>query len=142
MGSQAELSVPDLEQGIADADVRDGAPLIGHARGEAVILVRDGGRVHALGATCTHYGGPLAEGVVAAGAVHCPWHHACFDLATGRAGGPAIAPLACYDVELVGGKLRVGAKREVAKPDILSPASVVIVGGGPAGVACAEALRA
>jgi len=142
MGSQAELTGPDLKQGVADGDLREGAPLLGHADGEAVVLVRDGGRVHAVGATCTHYGGPLAEGIVAGGAIRCPWHHACFDLATGRAHGSALSPIACWDVALEGGRIRVGAKRAPATPaDPGGPRSVVIVGGGPAAVACAEALR-
>src|SRR3569833_2258029 len=143
MSSDAPLSGPDLAAGIPDADLREGTPLLGHAHGEAIVLVRDAGRVHAVGATCTHYGGPLAEGLVERGVSHCPWHHACFDLATGAARGPASAPIACFDVELVGGKLRVGERLE---PDHLTvpagvPASVIIVGGGAAGVACAETLR-
>jgi nitrite reductase/ring-hydroxylating ferredoxin subunit len=141
MGSQATVSGPDFSQGVADADVREGVPLLGHVGDDAIVLVRDQGKVHALGASCTHYGGPLAEGNVFDGAIHCPWHHACFDLATGTAGGPAIAPVACYDVALDGGKLRVGAKREVKPAATTGPSSVVIVGGGPAGIACAEALR-
>jgi NADPH-dependent 2,4-dienoyl-CoA reductase/sulfur reductase-like enzyme/nitrite reductase/ring-hydroxylating ferredoxin subunit len=142
MGSQAELSGPDLAVGISESDLAEGQPLLGHAGGEAVVLVREHGQVHALGATCTHYGGPLAEGTVYDGAIHCPWHHACFDLATGRAHGPAMSPIACYDVALVGGKLRVGAKRDVKTAPVDGPKHVVIVGGGAAGVACAEALRA
>ena len=143
MGSQASLTGPDLEQGVAASDVREGAPLLGHAAGEPVVLVRDGGQVHAVAATCTHYGGPLAEGLVFDGAIHCPWHHACFDLATGKAHGPALAPIACFDVKLENGKLRVGAKREPGKPAAAGgPKAIVIVGGGAAGVACAEALRA
>jgi NADPH-dependent 2,4-dienoyl-CoA reductase/sulfur reductase-like enzyme/nitrite reductase/ring-hydroxylating ferredoxin subunit len=142
MGSQAELSGPDLAAGVAEGDVREGEALLGHAGGEAVVLVRDGGTVHAVGATCTHYSGPLAEGIVADGAIHCPWHHACFDLATGRAHGPALAAIACYDVALEGGKLRVGAKKTVPNAPVAGPKHVVIVGGGAAGVACAEALRA
>jgi apoptosis-inducing factor 3 len=142
MGEQAPLSGPDLKQGVPDADVREGAPLLGHIDGEAVVLVRDAGKLHALGASCTHYGGPLAEGRVFGGAIHCPWHHACFDLATGRAHGPALSPIACWDVALEGGTIRVGAKRDVAAPAApAGPKAVVIVGGGAAGVACAEALR-
>src|SRR4249920_2094870 len=110
MGTDAALTGPDLQQGVADGDVREGVPLLGHAGGEAVVLVRDGGKVHALGASCTHYGGPLAEGAVFDGAIHCPWHHACFDLKTGRPRGPALAAVACWDVQLDGGKLRVGGK--------------------------------
>lgn len=142
MGSEAPLTGPDLQAGVADGDLHEGTPLLGHAGGEAVVLVRAAGRVHALGASCTHYGGPLAEGNVFGGAIHCPWHHACFDLATGRAHGPAIAPVACYDVTLEGGTIRVGARRDVATPSVTGPDAVVIVGGGAAGVACAEALRA
>ena len=143
MSSDAPLSGPDLAKGIPDADLRDGVPLLGHAHGEAIVLVRDEDRIHAVAATCTHYGGPLAEGLVTRGAIHCPWHHACFDLETGTPRGPAITPLACYDVALAGGKIRVGARQQ---PEHLTvpagaPASVVIVGGGAAGVACAEMLR-
>jgi NADPH-dependent 2,4-dienoyl-CoA reductase/sulfur reductase-like enzyme len=141
MGSQATVSGPDLGAGIPDADLREGTPLLGHVGEEAVVLVRDAGRVHALGATCTHYGGPLAEGIVSGGAIHCPWHHACFDLATGTPGGPAIAPIACFDVRLENGTIRVGAKRGPAPKKAAGPGHVVIVGGGAAGVACAEALR-
>ena len=141
MGGDQSLSGPDLEAGVSDTDLKEGVPLLGHAGGEAVVLVRDGGQVHALGATCTHYSGPLAEGRVFDGAIHCPWHHACFDLKTGRPGGPALAPIACFDVKLDGGKIRVGAKRTPATPEAKGPASVVIVGGGASGVACAEALR-
>jgi NADPH-dependent 2,4-dienoyl-CoA reductase/sulfur reductase-like enzyme/nitrite reductase/ring-hydroxylating ferredoxin subunit len=142
MADQAPLTGPDLKKGVSDADVRDGVPLLGHVDGEAVVIVRDGGRAHALGATCTHYGGPLAEGRVFDGAIHCPWHHACFDLATGRAHGPALSSVACFDVVLENGTLRVGAKRNVAPAPRPEPKAVVIVGGGAAGVACAEALRA
>jgi nitrite reductase/ring-hydroxylating ferredoxin subunit len=142
MGTQASPTGPDLKQGIADTELREGVPLLGQVDGEAVVLVRDGGKVHAVGATCTHYGGPLAEGRVFGGAIHCPWHHACFDLATGKAGGPALAPIACWDVALEGGTSRIGARRESHPVERAEPRSVVIVGGGAAGVACAEAVRA
>lgn len=141
MGEQAPLSGPDLKQGVAESDLRDGAPLLGHADGEAVVLVRDAGTIHAVGASCSHYGGPLAEGRVFGGAIHCPWHHACFDLKTGHAGGPGLAPIACFDVALENGTIRVGGKKDVKAPDAGGPKSVVIIGGGAAGVACAEALR-
>jgi apoptosis-inducing factor 3 len=133
---------PDLKHGIAEADLREGQPLLGEFDGEPVVLVRDQGRVHALGATCTHYGGPLAEGIVARGTIRCPWHHACFELATGKPHGPALAAVACFDVASESGQIRVVGKREVAPPpQVAGPASVAIVGAGAAGVACAEALR-
>ena len=141
MGGQTPLTGPDLKAGVPEADVKQGAPLLGHLDGEAVLLVRDAGRVRAIGATCTHYGAPLVEGTVSGGAIHCPWHHACFDLATGGARGPAITPLACWDVAVDGGRIRVGARREISAKETAEPKSVVIIGGGAAGIACAEALR-
>src|SRR5689334_2460479 len=126
MGSQTPTSGPDLKVGVAEAELRD-TPLVGHVDDEAVLLVRDGQHIRAVGATCTHYGGPLAEGIVFDGGVHCPWHHACFDLATGRPHGPAIAPLPCWDVVLDNGRIRVGARREISTPTLRRPERVVIV---------------
>ncbi len=144
MGSQAGVSGPDLAAGIADHDLGS-EPLVGHVGEQAVLLVRDGTQVRAIGATCTHYGGPLAEGIITrtggTAEVRCPWHHACFDLATGHPRGPAIAPLPCWDVVLENGRIRVGKQRDVKPAAIEAPKRVVIVGGGAAGIACAEALR-
>jgi nitrite reductase/ring-hydroxylating ferredoxin subunit len=79
-GGATELSGPDLAQGVAVTELAEGKPLLGHANGEAVIVVRLGNDVHAIGASCTHYGGPLAEGLVEGHTIRCPWHPACFDL--------------------------------------------------------------
>src|SRR5207237_5102564 len=97
-----------------------------------------------VGATCTHYQGPLPEGLVAGETIRCPWHHARFSLRTGEAeGAPALNPIACFAVERKGAKVSVGRKREatfqVACP--LNPRSVVIIGAGAAGASCAEMLR-
>src|SRR5512132_287798 len=85
MAEQAQLSGPDFGAGIDAATLADGATLLGHAHGEAVLLARIGNEFLAIGATCTHYGGPLAEGAVVGDTVRCPWHHACFSLRTGEA---------------------------------------------------------
>jgi NADPH-dependent 2,4-dienoyl-CoA reductase/sulfur reductase-like enzyme/nitrite reductase/ring-hydroxylating ferredoxin subunit len=143
-GDQKELSGPDLGIGIDEALLGQGATLLGHASGEAVLLVRRGGDVLAIGATCTHYGGPLAEGVVENESVRCPWHHACFDLRTGVAErGPALNPLPCFEVARGGGRIRVGARKpEVAPaPPAAAPRSIVIVGAGAAGDSAAATLR-
>src|SRR6185503_16518772 len=101
----------DLTKGISLADVADSGFLLGHVGDEAVLLVRQGAEVFAIGAECTHYHGPLAEGVVADGAVRCPWHHACFDLRTGEAlHAPAFSPVACWRVEQKDGIVIVGDK--------------------------------
>src|SRR5712691_6292113 len=104
---------PDLAQGIPLADVGDNAMLTGHVGEDAVLVARRGDAFFAIGATCSHYGGPLAEGVMAADTVHCPWHHACFSLRTGEAlDAPALNPVACWRVEVRDGKLFVRAKIE------------------------------
>ena len=69
---------PDLTQGVAPADLAEGAMLTGHVGGEEVLLVRRGGKVSALAAHCTHYHGPLADGLIVGDTIRCPWHHACF----------------------------------------------------------------
>ena len=112
---------PDLRQGIAFGDLPDGGMLAGHADGEAVLLVRRGEDIFAVGAVCTHYGGPLAEGLVVGETVRCPWHHACFSLRTGAAlRAPALNPASCFRVERRGGAVYVREKLENAAPRALT----------------------
>lgn len=144
----AELSGPDLAKGVALADLADGGKLVGHAAGEPILLVRRGQEVFAVGAQCTHYNGPLVDGLVVGDTVRCPWHHACFDLRNGEAlRAPALSPIACWSVEQRDGKIFVGEKlaqpkpAPLAKPAGTAPDRVVIVGGGAAGFAASEMLR-
>lgn len=142
MGASQELKGPDLGAGIDASQLREGEPLLGHAAGEAIVLVKAGGEVCAVGAACTHYGGPLAEGIVERGTIRCPWHHARFDLRTGAAERPGRDPIPCYGIEQQGGRVRVGARISPAQPRAAAgPRSAVIIGGGAAGNACAEELR-
>ena len=144
MGGETKLTGPDLAQGIAITDVADGGVLLGHAQGEAVLVARRGAELFAVGATCTHYGGPLAEGLVVGDEVRCPWHHACFSLRTGEpVRAPALNAIACFDVTTRDAKLYVLGKRDLATVRLadVGPTSVVIIGAGAAGNACAEALR-
>ncbi len=143
---QAQPVGPDLALGILSAELPDGAKLVGHVAQEAVLLVRSGPDVFAIGAHCTHYSGPLADGLVVDGAVRCPWHHACFDLRTGEAlRAPALTPVDTWQVEQRDGKIFVGEKRAQAqarrRPKSGEPSRIVIVGGGAAGFAAAEMLR-
>src|SRR6188474_695231 len=111
MGGEQKLTGPDLAAGIALAELRDGAMLVGHAHGEAVLLARRGGEVFAVGATCTHYSGPLGEGLVVGDRVVCPWHHASFDVRTGEACAPAFNSIPCFAVEARGDQLVVLGRR-------------------------------
>jgi NADPH-dependent 2,4-dienoyl-CoA reductase/sulfur reductase-like enzyme/nitrite reductase/ring-hydroxylating ferredoxin subunit len=139
---------PDLVRGIALADLPDGGKLVGHCGGDSVLLVRRGTEVFAVDAACTHYGGPLVDGLVVDDTVRCPWHHACFDLRTGEAlRAPALSPLACWTVVLREDRIFVAGKRKrpaaKARADATgeTPERIVIVGGGAAGFAAAERLR-
>jgi NADPH-dependent 2,4-dienoyl-CoA reductase/sulfur reductase-like enzyme/nitrite reductase/ring-hydroxylating ferredoxin subunit len=161
-GHDEPLSGPDLAAGVKVSDVPDEGTLLGHAHGESVVMVRSRGEVFAVGAMCSHYGGPLAEGIVAEGTIRCPWHHAAFDLGTGESlRPPALKDIACWKVDVHAGVARVAAKH--APPDDFSlapqtaahrassrpaiggrgdwPESVVILGGGAAGECAAETLR-
>src|SRR5512144_773100 len=114
---QSKASGPDLAQGISLALLADGGRLAGHVGDEDVLLVRRGSTVFAVGAHCTHYHGPLAEGLVVDDTVRCPWHHACFDLHTGEAlGAPAFDALACWTIEQRDGKIFVQTKKAIPKP--------------------------
>jgi NADPH-dependent 2,4-dienoyl-CoA reductase/sulfur reductase-like enzyme/nitrite reductase/ring-hydroxylating ferredoxin subunit len=137
---------PDLTQGVAIADFADGK-FLGHVGDEDVLLVQSGDDIFAVAAHCTHYHGPLAEGLITAESVRCPWHHACFDLRTGEAArAPALSPIACWNVERRDGRVFVKEKRAQPKPrgraaKADAPQKIVIVGGGAAGFAAAEMLR-
>ena len=141
--SSGELQGPDLEAGVELEEVPEGRPFLGHAHGEPVVLVRRGGDVCALAAHCTHYGGPLAEGLVVGDTLRCPWHHARFSLDTGEAkGAPALNAVACFEVRRAGARVSVGAKKGLPVRTVRDgPASVVVVGSGAAGAAAVEALR-
>jgi NADPH-dependent 2,4-dienoyl-CoA reductase/sulfur reductase-like enzyme/nitrite reductase/ring-hydroxylating ferredoxin subunit len=143
----AKPSGPDLSQGVALADLADGSLLMGHVDDEQVVLARSGAEVFAVGAHCSHYHGPLAEGLLVGDTVRCPWHHACFSLRTGEAvAAPALAAIDCWAVDQRDGKIFVKEKRAEkprprVKPAGAIPDRVVIVGGGAAGFAAAEMLR-
>ena len=144
---QSKPTGPDLTSGVATDAIADGTMLAGHVGEDPVLLARRGNEFFAVGATCTHYGGPLAEGLLVDDTVRCPWHHACFSLRTGEAlRAPALSPIACWSIELRDNKVFVGEKVATA-PSIRvaagreSPRKIVIVGGGAAGFAAAETLR-
>src|SRR5580698_4362000 len=102
---------PDLTLGVALSEFT-GETLLGHVGDDDVLLVRAGPDIFAIDAQCSHYHGPLAEGLVVGESVRCPWHHACFDLRTGAAlRAPALSPLACWKVEERAGRVFVTEKR-------------------------------
>jgi apoptosis-inducing factor 3 len=137
-------SGPDLSAGIPAADVAEGAMVAGRVGDDEVVVVRKGGKLFAVSAHCTHYHGPLAEGLLVGETVRCPWHHAHFSLQTGEAiAAPALGPLTCWQVDERDGQIAVKSRKAPSPSKKAgSPAErFVIVGGGAAGFAAAEMLR-
>ncbi|HEX9755237.1 MAG TPA: FAD-dependent oxidoreductase [Gemmatimonadales bacterium] len=145
MAEHGPSTGPDFTRGVPESDLADGIPLAGQVDGESVLLVRQGDRCFAIGGACTHYGGPLAEGLVVGRTVRCPWHHARFSLETGEAlGAPALNDVPVYEVVPRDGTVFVKDKRDARSPPRVpraAPESIVILGAGAAGHAAAEQVR-
>lgn len=148
---QSEATGPDLSKGIRFSEIPDGGMIGGHVGDQPVLVARSGQEIFAIGASCTHYGGPLADGVIVGDTVRCPWHHACFSLRTGEAlRAPALKPVSVWGIERTGDTVRVtievpaldGATHQgSAVSRVSDPRSILIIGAGAAGSAAAEMLR-
>ncbi len=91
----------------------DGKPRRVEVDGTPVLLLRQGNRVRAIGATCPHLGGPLDEGAIAGNTVTCPWHGSVFNLEDGALiHGPAMTPVAAYEVRVKDGRIEIRANAE------------------------------
>ena len=138
----------DLAAGIPIGELQDDAMVAGRVGEEDVLVVAHGTDLFAIGAKCTHYHGPLVDGLVVGDTIRCPWHHACFSLRTGEAlKAPALDPVSCWRVERADGCIFVRERfdhtpqRRLADRRSSWPNSVAIVGGGGAGLAAASMLR-
>jgi NADPH-dependent 2,4-dienoyl-CoA reductase/sulfur reductase-like enzyme/nitrite reductase/ring-hydroxylating ferredoxin subunit len=148
MGS---TNTPDFTKGFPVDDLQNGGMIQGRVGDEDVILARHADEFFAVGAGCTHYHGPLADGLIVGDELRCPLHHACFSLRTGMAlCAPAFDAIPCWRVERVDNRVFVREKlpalaqypeADAQNPPPNSPSSVVIVGGGAAGLAAADMLR-
>src|SRR6202035_1980242 len=142
---QGSPAGPDLTRGVRPEDFKNDM-LLGHVGDEEVLLARTGSEIFAIDAHCSHYHGPLADGLVVGTSVRCPWHHACFDLRSGESlRAPALSPIDCWKVEQRDCKIFVKEKLPQPKVKSAPPKDgvnrIVIVGGGAAGFAAAEMLR-
>ncbi len=146
MSEDSKPSGLDLTKGVPLTEFKDGK-LLGHVGKEDVLLVQAGNEVFAIEPTCSHYHGPLAEGLVVDDTIRCPRHHACFSLRTGEATRPpALNALAVWEVTRDRDRIGFSASVKLPKPSAPhrtapTPEKFVIVGGGAAGFAAAETLR-
>lgn len=100
----AALPVAELDEGKligAELDV-DGQPV-------PIVLLKQGNKVMALGAVCSHWGGPLGEGKLIDGdCVECPWHGSQFAMADGAVKqGPAAFSQPRFETRVREGQLEV-----------------------------------
>lgn len=144
-GEDKQSNSVDFSLGVDLHQIVEGGLLAGNVSGESALLVRRGGEFFIIGASCTHYHGPLEKGLLVGDSIRCPWHHACFDIRSGKAlRAPALDPVPAWRVEQIGEKIYAREKRdEVArqKPPAGGPQSIVIIGAGAAGLAAAATLR-
>jgi len=102
-------SLPDsFVSTLPEEELHEGEPVRVEAGGRKVLLVRQGGRIYALADTCSHLGGPLAEGKLGDGTITCPWHGSTFRLEDGSiARGPATYPQPCFETRVRNGRIEV-----------------------------------
>ncbi|XP_053176639.1 apoptosis inducing factor mitochondria associated 4 [Scomber japonicus] len=119
---------------------------------QKVLLVRIQGQYSAVGSRCSHYSAPLIKGKLVGDKVRCPFHGACFNVRTGDIEEyPGLDSLPSYKVKVQDGKVYVSIDKKTLKltkrvkemcslvPDIKH--TVLLIGGGPASLVCAETLR-
>ncbi|MCB0595717.1 MAG: FAD-dependent oxidoreductase [Lewinellaceae bacterium] len=115
-----------------------------------ILIAKVEGKFHALYAKCTHYGAPLADGILNGRRLVCPWHHACFDVKTGRhLEACGMDGLPTYDLRIEGEDVIVrvpdGSPDRVAnimaRPEPANTKSYAIIGGGAAAAYAAEGMR-
>jgi NADPH-dependent 2,4-dienoyl-CoA reductase/sulfur reductase-like enzyme/nitrite reductase/ring-hydroxylating ferredoxin subunit len=132
------------------SDLVDGEMKQVSANGAEILLACVGGKLHAVGAHCTHYGAPLVEGVLSGDRIVCPWHHACFDITTGDLQEPpAFDSLPRYELRVENDQVFVSVPDtpserrtpQMAGRDRKNERLFVIVGGGAAGYTAAQTLR-
>lgn len=132
------------------SDLRNGEMKQVEVGDTSVLLAKVEGTFHALYAKCTHYGAPLADGVLNGRRLVCPWHHACFDVKTGRhLEACGIDGLPTYDIRIEGEDVIVRVPDDspgrvanvMARPEPANKKTYAIIGGGAAAAYAAEGMR-
>ncbi|XP_076832126.1 apoptosis inducing factor mitochondria associated 4 isoform X2 [Brachyhypopomus gauderio] len=133
-----------------ESDLQDGQMKEVEVGQQKVLLVRNEGRFSAVGSLCTHFRAPLIKGTLTGNRVRCPWHGACFNTTTGDIEEfPGLDSLPTFKVKVEEGKVYVTANKKtltkcVKEMSCRNPGvchTVLLIGGGPASLQCAETLR-
>ena len=121
---------------------------------DTVLIANVDGEIFCVGSKCSHYGAPLAQGMLFGERVFCPWHLASFSVKTGYPDfGPVFSALRVYKTEVTDGNIYVHVpEKEPSKftdvgmvdlenVETCSNERMVVIGAGPAGLAAVETLR-
>jgi nitrite reductase/ring-hydroxylating ferredoxin subunit len=101
-----------------EGQLNDGILVRGLAGDTPILLYKKGETICAIGETCSHAGGPLAEGEVIGNEVQCPWHASRFDLCTGEVrGGPATVSQVRYEARMQNGQIEVRRSERTLQPN-------------------------
>jgi nitrite reductase/ring-hydroxylating ferredoxin subunit/uncharacterized membrane protein len=104
-----DVKLDDFTPVIKDTDLPAETPTPAELNGTPLLLVRKGGQVYALVATCAHLGGPLPEGTLEDDSIVCPWHGSRFALKDGRVlDGPSAYAQPCFVARVREGQIEVG----------------------------------
>ncbi|MFP4529234.1 MAG: FAD-dependent oxidoreductase [Candidatus Kapaibacterium sp.] len=132
-------------------DLKNGQKKIVKAGDHQFLLARQNDKYYAVAGHCNHYGAPFDNAAFHDHKVTCPWHHAAFDVRTGKhLEPPAIDSIPSLDLEIEDGDIYIIVPddyKEFRMPDMKVPDHVdeeltyVIIGAGAAGNAAAQTLR-
>ncbi|XP_058489620.1 apoptosis inducing factor mitochondria associated 4 [Solea solea] len=133
-------------------DLKDGEMKEVLVGDQKVLLVRTHGQYSAVGSRCSHYNAPLINGILVGDRVRCPYHGACFNVKTGDIEDyPGLDSLPSYKVKVDDGKVYVSINKksltvnkrvkDMCTMDADVKHTVLLIGGGPASLVCAETLR-
>ncbi len=139
------MSDSDWKKTVSEKSLQPGKPVVATVDDQEIMLVRIGDRIAACGNKCSHYGGPLNQGLIVGDKVICPWHNARFEVSSGAIDSPpGLGGVASYEVKTENGEVFV-RPREQSGSQGSSPsgkeASILILGAGAAGDTAADSLR-
>lgn len=123
---------------------------VGEGDSDKVIIANVDGQFYCVSSKCTHFGFSLSKGVLIDDKIICPFHAAAFSVITGYPEhGPALDGLHTYETRVEDGKIIVRVPKTIPSNNQLKMAQrdpndnrkYLVVGGGVAGLNCAETLR-
>ena len=96
---------------LGEHELSERQPKRAQLAGHNIVLVKSDGVVFALMESCSHLGGPLAEGALEGDAIRCPWHGSLFCVKDGTViEGPAAAAQPTFETRLRNGQIEVRSR--------------------------------